>query len=446
MSALAADLRALMSGEVFDDPSSRARYSRDFGRFERRIPQVVVAPADTNDVARVLRYANTHRVAVTTHAAGHSTGGQSLGEGILLRLVNLHALTLDEPALMFHGGAGATWSAVVRQSVNALLAPPVLTNYLQTSLGGTHSVGGGGITSYRHGTQIDNCLALEVVTAAGEIIACDEQHDAPLFRHALGGLGLFGVMTRVTHRLERFSTRSVTVRLFPTSFREMLGLVDTLMTWPDVVSIDPQSQGQVSVPLWKHALTLSVVSDKFDSRAFRARLQTALPVYHREEDGRQALLQFADQRLAEDDAHTQLAHPWMDVLLPLADGSPLLAQCLGLIPDWLRPHTLLLFNPIAANSMPRPAFARPLGGGRVLCLSVLPSVAPADAARADDVIAAITAHAIDNGGKRYLSGRLRFDWHKQFGEGLQPLLDFKASIDPHHILNPHLLVPLDATG
>ena len=64
-------------------------------------------------------------------------------------------------------GAGATWRAVLGATLARGLTPPVLTNYLGLSVGGTLAVGGIGGTSSRYGMQTDNVLALDVVTGDG---------------------------------------------------------------------------------------------------------------------------------------------------------------------------------------------------------------------------------------------------------------------------------------
>jgi FAD/FMN-containing dehydrogenase len=47
------------------------------------------------------------------------------------------------------------------------LTPPTLTDYQDLSVGGTLSVGGIGGAMFRYGAQVDNVVALEVVTGVG---------------------------------------------------------------------------------------------------------------------------------------------------------------------------------------------------------------------------------------------------------------------------------------
>lgn len=48
---------------------------------------------------------------------------------------------------------------------------------------------------------IDDLESLELVTADGEVVTCNRQQRPELFRHVVGGYGLFGVVTAATLRL-----------------------------------------------------------------------------------------------------------------------------------------------------------------------------------------------------------------------------------------------------
>ena len=64
--------------------------------------------------------------------------------------------------------AGAKWSEVLRATLAQGKTPPVLTEYLELSVGGTLVVGGVGATTSTFGVQSDNVIDLEVVTGNGE--------------------------------------------------------------------------------------------------------------------------------------------------------------------------------------------------------------------------------------------------------------------------------------
>jgi len=62
------------------------------------------------------------------------------------------------------------------------VVPPVLTNNFDVTMGGTHSAAGLGQNSFRHGSQADNCLGLEVV---GEIWFGVHRENSELFYRSL---------------------------------------------------------------------------------------------------------------------------------------------------------------------------------------------------------------------------------------------------------------------
>ena len=73
------------------------------------------------------------------------------------------------------------------------LTPPVLTDYLDLSIGGTLVVGGIGATTSRYGMQSDNVLELEVVTGTGETVTCSPTDHPELFDAVRAGLGQVAV-------------------------------------------------------------------------------------------------------------------------------------------------------------------------------------------------------------------------------------------------------------
>jgi FAD/FMN-containing dehydrogenase len=113
----------------------------------------------------------------------------------------LDTITIDAEARTVSVGAGAVWSAVLTASLAQGLTPPVFTDYIELSIGGTLSVGGFGGTTQHYGAQVDTVLELDVVTGTGELVTCSPTCQPDLFHAALGGLGQVGVITRATLRL-----------------------------------------------------------------------------------------------------------------------------------------------------------------------------------------------------------------------------------------------------
>ena len=166
-----------ISGRVLTDDAAREAVATDFGRIIVRRPQVVVCPASAEDVARVVKFAARNSLHVATRGGGHSQTGQSLSDQIVLDMTSLNQVT-QRPEDAVTAQAGIKWRALVEHLAPQRLSPPVLTNNLDVTVGGTLSMGGLGVASWRHGTQADNCLELEVVTGTGEIVRCSAERES----------------------------------------------------------------------------------------------------------------------------------------------------------------------------------------------------------------------------------------------------------------------------
>ncbi|GAA5187714.1 FAD-binding and (Fe-S)-binding domain-containing protein [Ferrimonas gelatinilytica] len=115
-----ADLRAQLGKEaVTDDPVRRFAWSTD-GSYFRIVPEIVVHANQTEEVAKVLAVARTHKAPVTFRAAGTSLSGQAVGEGILLMLGydGFRNISISDDANHITLGA-----AVIGAEANAKLKP-----------------------------------------------------------------------------------------------------------------------------------------------------------------------------------------------------------------------------------------------------------------------------------------------------------------------------------
>ncbi len=215
MPAGAAQYPKLAVAGTFDcDARTLDAASEDFGHLVRRRPWLVFRPASAADIAAVIRWADIRRLKVAARGQGHSTYGRAMAlGGIVIDMGAMNAVHLIEPDRVVVD-AGATWQEVLAATLPRGLTPPVLTNYLGLSVGGTLAVGGIGGATSRHGMQTDNVLALEVVTGDGRELSCSAEHHRDLFDAVRGGLGQCGIVTRATLRLVPAPERVLRVQLF----------------------------------------------------------------------------------------------------------------------------------------------------------------------------------------------------------------------------------------
>ncbi|MBT1508934.1 FAD-binding protein [Bradyrhizobium sp. SRL28] len=200
----------------------RAEASTDFGHLIHREPRAVAQPVSPEEVASQLRLARSERLKVAARGQGHSIYGRSLSEdGIVVnmgRLSSIRDLQADRVVV----SAGATWKSVLDATLPQGLTPPVLTNYLGLSVGGTIAVGGIGGSSSRYGMQTDNVLELDVVTGDGRQLTCSAESNPNEFDAVRAGLGQCGIITRVTLRLVRAPERVRRFQLFYPGLTELI--------------------------------------------------------------------------------------------------------------------------------------------------------------------------------------------------------------------------------
>ena len=190
-----------LDGELRFDKASRIAAADDFGHIVHRTPKGVLLPGSDQDVATTIRWAGGLGRKIAPQGQSHSVYGRAqVRAGIVIDMTQLrtvHDVQNDRVVV----DAGAKWSEVLAATLPQGLTPPVLTDYLELSVGGTLVVGGIGGTTSQYGMQSDNVLELDVVTGTGEKVTCSPDSNADLFDAVRAGLGQVAVITRATLKL-----------------------------------------------------------------------------------------------------------------------------------------------------------------------------------------------------------------------------------------------------
>jgi FAD/FMN-containing dehydrogenase len=133
---------------------------------------------------------------VVAHTARHSMGGQSL-------VANGTAITLDqdwiEPdtkAVTYRVAGGTRWNVVIRELDKIGFSPKVMQSNNDFGVASTFSVNAHGwpVTFSGGGTT---ARGIKLLLASGEHVMCSRTENAELFRAALGGYGLLGIITEL---------------------------------------------------------------------------------------------------------------------------------------------------------------------------------------------------------------------------------------------------------
>ncbi|MDT5139103.1 MAG: hypothetical protein QOD58_3365, partial [Mycobacterium sp.] len=165
-------------------------------RVPARYPEVVVAAADTDDIVSAVRYAKANGLKVNIKSGGHSWAANHLQDGaLLLDVKGLDHAHIDAEKMTAVVGPGKGGSFLMADLEAQHLFFPG-GHCKGVCVGGYLLQGGYGWNSRVYGLACENVIGLDVTTADGEQIHCDENQHADLYWAARGaGPGFFGVVT-----------------------------------------------------------------------------------------------------------------------------------------------------------------------------------------------------------------------------------------------------------
>jgi FAD/FMN-containing dehydrogenase len=199
-------LRATFKGSVIgpDDEAYDPARAVFYGGFDRR-PQVIIRPADTDEVTRVVAFAAESGLPLAVRSGGHSVAGHGVNDGIVLDLSEMQALDVDAERRLAYVQPGLTTGQYTKAASELGLATP-FGDTGSVGIGGITLSGGVGFLARKHGLTIDSLLAAEVVTADGRVLVADADNHPDLFWAIRGGGGNFGVATQFTFRLHELES------------------------------------------------------------------------------------------------------------------------------------------------------------------------------------------------------------------------------------------------
>jgi D-lactate dehydrogenase (cytochrome) len=204
---------------VSDGESVLEAHARDLTYHAPHRPDVVVSARSTEEVSRVLAFANANRIPVVPFGAGTSLEGHTIPVrgGIVLELSRLDSIVAVRPEdLQATVQAGVTRSALNAAAAEHGLQFPVDPG-ADATLGGMAATNASGTTTVRYGGMRANVLELEVVLADGSVIRPGSRTvktSAGYDLRALfvGSEGTLGVITGLTLRLYGIPEHPVAVR------------------------------------------------------------------------------------------------------------------------------------------------------------------------------------------------------------------------------------------
>jgi glycolate oxidase len=204
------DLKKLFGkDQLLTTPEEKLCYSYDATN-KNFLPDAVVLPRSTGDVAKLMKYAHQHKVVVVPRGAGSGYTGGSLpvNGGIAVSFEQMiKILHLDKEkkyAIVEPGVITQEFADYVAKF--GLFYPPDPSSVKFSTLGGNLAECAGGLKGRKYGVTRNYVLGVEAVLANGEVITTgilDGKNDGTYDLESLliGSEGTLALITRIAFRL-----------------------------------------------------------------------------------------------------------------------------------------------------------------------------------------------------------------------------------------------------
>jgi FAD/FMN-containing dehydrogenase len=169
-------------------------FTNDASHLNRTAIYGVVRVQSEGDIRQALQFARENGLKVTCAGQQHSMGGQTFTHGgVVLDLRDFNRITVDKEHKRINIQTGARWWQLQQLLDKQGLSVKSMQSINIFSVGGTLSVNAHGIDPMP-GPIAPTVRSIRIMLSNGEVVKASPMENAELFRHALGGYGLFGVI------------------------------------------------------------------------------------------------------------------------------------------------------------------------------------------------------------------------------------------------------------
>ena len=208
MSSLASQLANLIGSEnVRSDAVSLESYSHDATPLFHGLPEVIVTPRSTEEVAQVVRFARDTETPIIARGAGSNLCAATvpLNGGIVLSMAHMNKILEISPSEMIAVVQPGVTNLQLDTEVGKfdLMFVPDPGSRNVSTIGGNVATSAGGLRGLKYGTTKNYVLGLEVVLGTGEVIRTGgrlvkDVAGYDLTRLLVGSEGTLGIFTEVT--------------------------------------------------------------------------------------------------------------------------------------------------------------------------------------------------------------------------------------------------------
>ena len=172
---LVAKLTALVGSDVVrSDAVSLQAYSRDATPMFEGLPEVIVAPRNTAEVAKIVKFAHDTKTPIIARGAGSNLCAATvpLNGGIVMSMTNMNQILevskSEMIAVVQPGVTNLVLDQLVEKEGLRFVPDPGSRNV--STIGGNVATSAGGLRGLKYGTTRNYILGLEAVLGTGEVI------------------------------------------------------------------------------------------------------------------------------------------------------------------------------------------------------------------------------------------------------------------------------------
>ncbi len=447
---------------VHTDPVDLQCYAFD-ATFEEWRPDVVVRPATTDEVARVLRLCNEARVPVIPRGMGSGLAGGTVPSpngGLVLSLTRMNRIQeIDEVNMTVTVEAGViTADLQAEVERRGLFYPPDPSSIKHSTIGGNIACNAGGPRCLKYGVTKDYVMGVKAVLADGRVFSAGGKPIKYVTGYDLPALltGSEGTLAVVTEALLRLTVKPTVARTAAVAFHDLdlasqavnkvlwAGFVPATLELMDDTTIHTVEEYlHIGLPLDAAAM-LIVESDGRDERVVDDEMQGMVEIFR--------AAGAADVRVAKDEKERDALWRGRRSVSPsLARRRPhKLGEDISL-PRSAIPEAIRRIKGVAAKyGLPIAIFGH-AGDGNLHPNILFDRRDAEEWARVQQAMAEIFAIALELGGT--LTGEHGVGIMKRpfVSQALDPtaveaMWRIKRALDPHNILNPGKVFPAEVTG
>jgi FAD/FMN-containing dehydrogenase len=206
----------------------------------------IVNITSEQDIKNALQFAQENKIKITPAGQRHTMGGQTFTQnGLVLDMRQFNHIKLNKEQKVVNIQTGATWKQLQELLDKEGLSVIAMQSINIFTVGGTLSVNAHGI-AHDPGQVAPTVKSMRIMLSSGEIKTASPTQNSELFKSALGGYGLMGVILDVDlqvqdNELYAYKTATMDYKEFPKYYQQSIENNKNLGLFYGRISVSPSS-------------------------------------------------------------------------------------------------------------------------------------------------------------------------------------------------------------